>query len=246
MARKVKKSANKKSTSEVQTIRIGKQEHRQLGELKGVEYNPRTMNDQQLDATCRSIVEFGFVDPIAVRAETGEILGGHQRVKAVHRLLAGQFKVKGKAIKFALPPEGLPVTAVYGLSDTQAKKLNLALNRIGGDWDNEKLARMIDEIANDNQSVDDMLSTGFTPAEITDYRDLLAEDPTTAGSKPEASKKAPSISLDFSTPELRDAVKAAIAAASKTNKAHAPPSGDVLASMLSINVKKRKAFARAS
>ena len=45
-------------------------------------YNPRRIEDSELEALGRSLEHFGAVQPIVVNRRTGHIVGGHQRVKA--------------------------------------------------------------------------------------------------------------------------------------------------------------------
>ena len=122
-------------------------EHVELDRLKPDPFNPRRIAEQELDALTRSIQEFGFVDPIIARREDRAVIGGHQRLLAARRL--------GLA--------SVPVIFV-DLSPEQAKLLNLALNRISGDWDQELLARLLAEL-NETPDVDITLS-GFGEDEI--------------------------------------------------------------------------------
>jgi ParB-like chromosome segregation protein Spo0J len=114
--------------------------------LNPAAYNPRKITPRELAKLRTSIRSFGFVEPVVVRAATNDIIGGHQRVKA--------------AIA-----EGLKRVPVVRLEITEqkAKALNLALNRIHGEWDVPKLRTLLDELAGDEF---DLKLTGFEPAEI--------------------------------------------------------------------------------
>jgi DNA modification methylase len=101
----------------------------------------------------RSIQEFGLVEPLVVRRSDQLVIGGHQRLQAAKAL--GMAKV--------------PVVYVE-LSDAEAKSLNLALNRISGEWDLPKLGELLDELR-DLPDFDVTLS-GFDDGEIDD---LLSE-----------------------------------------------------------------------
>src|SRR2546426_12250921 len=100
-------------------------------ELSGMAapYTPRTISDHDLEALRRSLRFFGTVEPIVVNRRSGRIVGGHQRVKA--------------AIEEGL--ETLPVFYV-DLDDPSEKQLNLALNRIHGEWDEDMLERLLPEL----------------------------------------------------------------------------------------------------
>jgi DNA modification methylase len=109
-------------------------------------YNPRTIQDHDLEALRRSLRYFGTVEPIVVNRRSGRIVGGHQRVKAA----------------LAEKMESLPVVYV-DLDEPSERQLNLALNRIHGDWDLAKL----EEVLRDLETMGaDLELTGFTQVEI--------------------------------------------------------------------------------
>ena len=118
-----------------------------IGDLRPDPFNPRRISDEELDALTRSIREFGLVDPIIARREDSTVVGGHQRLVAARRLGL----------------ETVPVIYV-DLSPEQAKLLNLALNKISGDWDQELLARLLGDLR-DTPDVDVSLS-GFGEDEV--------------------------------------------------------------------------------
>src|SRR2546428_14123583 len=89
-------------------------------------YNPRTISDHDLEALRRSLRFFGTVEPIVVNRRSGRIVGGHQRVKAA------------QAEGF----EKLPVCYV-DLDDPSEKQLNLALDRIHGEWGEDMPERLL-------------------------------------------------------------------------------------------------------
>jgi ParB/RepB/Spo0J family partition protein len=88
-----------------------------LGHLDPAPYNPRKISEQQLEALARSMKEFGVVDPV-ISNRDGTVIGGHQRIRAAERLGLSELPV----IYVDLPKE-------------KEKALNLALNRISGEWD---------------------------------------------------------------------------------------------------------------
>ena len=121
--------------------------HVPIGELRPDPLNPRRIADAELEALTRSIREFGLVDPIIARREDGAVIGGHQRLVAARRL-------------------GLTTVPVIYVDVTpeQAKVLNLALNRISGEWDQALLARLLADL-NGAPDIDIGLS-GFAEDEI--------------------------------------------------------------------------------
>jgi DNA modification methylase len=113
--------------------------------------NPRRIGDAELDALERSIREFGLVQPVLARRADGTVIAGHQRLVAARRLGLQSVPV----VWLDLPLE-------------QARVLGLALNRIGGTWDDALLARLLAELGT-GAAVDLSLS-GFGEDEV---RDLL-------------------------------------------------------------------------
>ncbi len=131
--------------AETPSIRI---EHVDIEVLRPDAANPRRISDAELEALTRSISEFGLIDPIIARRDDGTVIGGHQRLLAVRRL--GLKKV--------------PVIFL-DLSQDQARVLNLALNRIAGDWDEELLARLLADLTASEDA--DLTLTGFTDSELS-------------------------------------------------------------------------------
>ena len=54
-----------------------------LAELLPAPYNPRTINLAELEGLRASLDRFGLVEPIVWNEQTGHVVGGHQRVKAL-------------------------------------------------------------------------------------------------------------------------------------------------------------------
>jgi hypothetical protein len=209
--------------------------------LNPAPYNPRQSTDAQIDSICRSILQFGIVDPFIVREEDNTLIGGHQRAKALSKLLAGGYvdPATKRPVGYTLPDGLVPVVLVGGLSDKDTKLLNLALNKVTGDWDDDKLASLLAELADGRSSFDDLLVSGFSAAEIVDYADLAVVPATNAdedGTGPLPAVRGPSLSLDFSSKEIRDAVKAKIVSREHANE----PSGDVLARLLKVGPKRER------
>ena len=88
-----------------------------VDQLKPWDKNPRNMNQLDFDNLVQSIKEFGFVEPVVVNKDN-TVIGGHQRIRA--------------AVKAGL--KEVPVHYV-NLSKKKEKALNLALNKIHGEWD---------------------------------------------------------------------------------------------------------------
>ena len=121
-------------------------EHIPIDSLSLDPANPRRIDDVELEALTRSIQQFGFVDPVIVRRKNRRVIGGHQRVLAACRL-------------------GLTTVPVIfvDLDKDQAHLLSLALNRIGGAWDEELLARLLADLR--SHAAVDLSLSGFTEEE---------------------------------------------------------------------------------
>ncbi|VTX63412.1 DNA adenine methyltransferase YhdJ [uncultured Actinomyces sp.] len=120
-----------------------------LGDLNPADYNPRKdlqPGDSEYEKIKRSLAEFGYVEPVIWNKTTGHIVGGHQRLKVLADL--GFESVD---------------CVVVELDETREKTLNIALNKISGDWDESKLALLIADL---DASDFDAELTGFDEAEI--------------------------------------------------------------------------------
>jgi len=122
-------------------------EHVDIETLRPDPANPRTISPEEREALTRSIKEYGFLQPVLARREDKTVVGGHQRLLAARRL----------------GMKTVPVIFV-DLSIEQARLLNVALNKISGEWDEELLARMLADL----QPVDgiDLTLTGFAEDEL--------------------------------------------------------------------------------
>lgn len=110
--------------------------------------NPRKISDDELTKLCRSLKEFGFVDPVIARKSDRMVIGGHQRLVAADKL--------GWT-------DDIPVVFLDGISDERAAMLNVALNKISGEWDWSGLGDLFGEL--DTGDIDLELS-GFDKDEI--------------------------------------------------------------------------------
>lgn len=156
-------------------ISIPQQELTRFDALKFADYNPREMADSELAKLQASLREFGFVEPVVARREDGLVIGGHQRLTAFARLC--------QDADIDPAPQKVPTVFLEGVSDDRAKLLNLALNKIHGEWNYEKLAEVLSSI--DTTIVDIELS-GFMVPEIEDIKLLMGphehgEEPRTEG-----------------------------------------------------------------
>lgn len=120
----------------------------ELGKLKEAEYNPRVAlkpGDADFEKLRRSIETFGDVEPIVWNERTGNVVGGHQKLAVL--------KFMGKKDT---------LVSVVNLDDTEEKQLNIALNKIKGEWDHSKLEEILSHF-----EADTALLSGFDAQELT-------------------------------------------------------------------------------
>ena len=118
--------------------------------LNVAKYNPRKdlkPTDAEYVKLKNSVEHFGYVEPVIVNKRNMTVVGGHQRLKVLKDLGYKEIEV------------------VYvDLSDTDEKALNIALNKISGDWDADKLEDLLREISLDTEFDSEL--TGFSLDEI--------------------------------------------------------------------------------
>ena len=116
--------------------------------LKPAEYNPRIdlkPENIEYQKIKRSLIEFGYVAPIIVNADM-TVISGHQRLKVLKEL--GYTEIDCN---------------IVDLDKKKEKALNIALNKISGDWDNDKLEELLLELKDENYDLD---ITGFEKNEL--------------------------------------------------------------------------------
>ena len=127
-----------------------------VSDLQPSDYNPRKISDKELDKLKRSIDEFGYVEPIIWNEKTNVIVGGHQRVKALLALGRGDEMID---------------VVVVDLSVEREKALNIALNKISGEWENDLLAKLLEEMPDEDREL-----SGFDTAEISKLLDGINKE----------------------------------------------------------------------
>lgn len=91
-----------------------------------------------------SIIEFGNVEPIVWNERTGNVVGGHQRL----------------TVLIDLGYKEVPCSVV-DLDEAEEKLLNIALNKIKGAWDYDKLEELLSDFDYEVASI-----SGFSEDEI--------------------------------------------------------------------------------
>lgn len=120
-----------------------------IAKINPAPYNPRLdlkPGDPEYDKLAKVISEFDLVEPLVWNIQTGNLCGGHQRLKILQA--RGDKTVEVSVVDLTLEKE---------------KALNLALNKTGGDWDMPKLKDLLEELDVGDFDVE---LTGFDEVEI--------------------------------------------------------------------------------
>lgn len=127
-------------------------------------YNPRKElkpGDPEYEKLKRSIEEFGYVEPVIWNKRTGVVIGGHQRLRVLKDL--GFTEVD---------------CVVLDIDEQQEKALNVALNKISGEWDIPLLTSLLKDL---NDGGYDATITGFDVSEMSslfdDQSEIVEDDP---------------------------------------------------------------------
>lgn len=128
-------------------------EVKRIADMNRAAYNPRVdlqPEDEEYQTIERSLKRHGLVQPIVWNRRTNTVVSGHQRLTVLEA--QGETEV---------------TVSVVDLDDIQEKELNVALNKITGEWDDDKLSVILNELG------EEATDTGFTLPEIDVLRDEL-------------------------------------------------------------------------
>lgn len=153
-----------------------------ISEIHESEYNPRITLDKlsrEYKAIKQSILDYGFVEPIVVNDITMSCVGGHQRLAVMRDM--GMEKIE---------------CAMVHIEDAEKEKaLCIALNKIKGEWDTEKL----DELLNDDELR--KFEMGFDNIEV-DFGNILDDDDDFGGDDDDDSDTADDgVAIDDEVPD---------------------------------------------
>lgn len=120
-----------------------------IEDLISPEWNPREITEDEMLKLKNSIKEFGYVDPIIVNQHNNHVVGGNQRLVAL------------KSIGY----NEVDVIFINEPDLNREKALNIALNKISGEFDEEKLNKIFQDmkLAHFNIGL-----TGFEDYELTE------------------------------------------------------------------------------
>ena len=132
-------------------------------DLVSPDWNPRQITTEELEKLKTSLEEFGYIEPIIVNDVNNHVVGGNQRLRAL----------------IALGYDEVDCVYVHIEDINKEKACNVALNKISGDWDEDKLRVVLEDI---ELSPIDIKLTGFDELELTSLD--LGEETETEYSEP--------------------------------------------------------------
>lgn len=151
---------------------------KEISSMNMAEYNPRiqlTPDMEEYRKLAKSIKQFGLQQPVVWNKRTNNVVGGHQRITVA------------KGLGYTEVP-----AVVVDLPVAEEKLLNIALNRISGEWDLEKLKFAIEDIGVDNAEL-----AGFSEAEILDIQNSMEEYLDDVTPDPKEEPKLYNVTLTF-------------------------------------------------
>lgn len=121
-----------------------------ISKLNAAHYNPRKdllPGDPEYKRIRRSIETFGLVEPLVWNEISGNLVGGHQRLKVLKEI--GLKKAWVSILRIEDPKE--------------ERQLNIALNKVSGEWDIPKLKEVLLDI---DDGAHDLELTGYDSGEL--------------------------------------------------------------------------------
>lgn len=139
-----------------------------LTDITPADYNPRKISEKEFKKLANSIKEFGIVDPIIINLKNNHIIGGHQRFDVLldKYMEDNSFFEELNLIKLGDIGWAFPDTDLSVKSEDHEKALNLALNKISGEWDLPKLNIVLEDLELTGFGLD---LTGFDEIELEEF-----------------------------------------------------------------------------
>jgi len=144
-----------------------------IAEINPAFYNPRKNlqpGDPEYEKLKKSITEFDLIEPLIWNKRTNRLVGGHQRLKILKE--RGDIEVE---------------VSVVDLDEVKEKALNIALNKISGEWDLPSLKDLLEELDTgafdieitgfDDKEIEDLMTQFYVPDERDDEVPEVPEEP---------------------------------------------------------------------
>ena len=125
-----------------------------INSLVPADYNPRKISDEDYQNLKQSIDEFGVVSPILINLQDNTIISGHQRFDVLYyeNNLSELYLIRLGDVGWVFPDLELEIK-----DKNYEKALNLAMNRIHGEFDEN----LVNEVLADLEEVNLDYLTGF-------------------------------------------------------------------------------------
>lgn len=126
-----------------------------INDINAAIYNPRVdlkPDDSRYKSIEYSLKTYGYLEPLVWNEATKTLVSGHQRLKIM--IASGESEVE---------------VSVVNLSLEREKQLNLTLNKVRGDWNEEMLAALVDELS--RMPNFDLADIGFDQDELSEILD---------------------------------------------------------------------------
>lgn len=125
-----------------------------LSQLNGNPKNPRRVSDKKLEMLKKALMEFGDLSGIVFNQKTGQLVGGHQRVKVFSpdskinirktydkptrtgTVAEGSVEIDGEEFSYR----------EVNWTEAKEKAANIAANKGAGDWDFPQLTEWMSEL----------------------------------------------------------------------------------------------------
>lgn len=158
-----------------------------VSDLKPAKYNPRVTlesGEREYESLKKSLNKFGTVVPIIVNKRNNVIVGGHQRLNVLKELGKEEVEV-----------------VLVDLDEQDEKRLNLALNKVDGRWDYQKLDEIIHGMTDE-----ELAFTGFINSKIAeaDFKDVATTIQDVSEPKPTEKKAEFEIFVSFDSKDTGD------------------------------------------
>lgn len=190
------------------------------GALNPAAYNPRKITPEKYEALKANILAEGFVEPVVVQKKGSKIIGGHQRVRAVKEIC-----IEAGSVIPEIP------CVVLDIDDVRAKKLNIKLNALTGDFEARLLGELLIDIYEAPIIVpEEAMLLGLEPLDAQKYMRLIEPLPEVPRSEePSGFARSVTLSLDFDSVDERNTVKKILQERSEVEK---KKTGSIVAAFL--------------
>lgn len=114
-----------------------------ISEIVPADYNPRKISEKDYENLKQSMDEFGVVSPIIINLSDNTIISGHQRFDVLYyeNNLSELYLLELGDVGWVFPDTDLEIK-----DKDHEKALNIALNRIHGEFDEDKVQAVLQDL----------------------------------------------------------------------------------------------------